>query len=52
MRSTAALLLACCLGACLKVSACEIALIYSIDPIPPLVMGDSEQIPEHPGSAI
>lgn len=52
MRSTAALVFACCLGACLQVSACEIALIYSIDPIPPLIMGDGEQIPEHPGSAI
>ncbi|MBC9252318.1 hypothetical protein A9179_18765 [Pseudomonas alcaligenes] len=47
-----ALLFACVLGLSLRVSACEISLIYSIDPIPPLVMGDGEQIPEHPGTAI
>lgn len=47
-----ALVVACCLAVCLRVSACEIALTYSIEPIPPLIMGEGEQIPERPGSAI
>ncbi|UUY08825.1 hypothetical protein LRS11_01915 [Pseudomonas sp. J452] len=40
------------LGSCFQAQACEISLTYSIDPIPPLIMGDSEIVPEQPGLAI
>ncbi|QKE61973.1 hypothetical protein HNE05_00855 [Aquipseudomonas campi] len=40
------------LGSCLQAQACELSLTYSIDSIPPLIMGDSEVVPEQPGIAI